>query len=135
MLWQNTVSSSVRHSGVKRTCRIAALLLAAAWFQHAELAAAFDLDDVGKRAQTLAREAYKDTRAQVPAWLLNITYDQWRDIRFRPDHALWRDLQVPFQVQFFHPGLYYPRTIAVNEVTADGVRLVVSSSDQFDYGK
>jgi glucans biosynthesis protein len=135
MLWQNIVSSSVRRSGVKRTCRIAALLLAAAWFQHAELAAAFDLDDVGKRAQTLAREAYKDTRAQVPAWLLNITYDQWRDIRFRPDHALWRDRQLPFQVQFFHPGLYYPRTIAVNEVTADGVRLVVSSSDQFDYGK
>jgi glucans biosynthesis protein len=108
--------------------------LAALWLAAAPVAA-FDLDDVAAQAKQLAREPYTDTRHQVPQWLLDISYDQWRDIRFRADRALWRDRHLPFEVQFFHPGLYYPRTIAVNEVTPDGVRPVVSSSAEFDYGK
>jgi periplasmic glucans biosynthesis protein len=132
-------ANAVRHgAGLLRGIRIllAALLLWACMpLLRAPRAAAFDLDDVAATARQLAGQPYKDTRAQVPAWLLTITYDQWRDIRFRADHALWRDRHLPFEVQFFHPGLYYPRTIAVNEVTGDTVRPVVSSSDQFDYGK
>jgi glucans biosynthesis protein len=115
--------------------RILAAGLLACVCLDASRAAAFDLDDVAATAKQLAGAPYKDTRHQVPQWLLDITYDQWRDIRFRADHALWRDRRLPFEVQFFHPGLYYPRTIAVNEVTPDGVRPVVSSPAQFDYGK
>jgi glucans biosynthesis protein len=71
----------------------------------------------------------------VPDWLLNISYDQWREIRFRADHALWRGERSPFQVQFFHPGLYYNRVVSVNVVEGDAVRPVAFSPSQFDYGK
>ena len=65
----------------------------------------------------------------MPRWLREITYDQWRDIRFRPERALWRDKNLPFTVQFFHPGFYYDRTVRVNVVTATGVASVPFSPD------
>jgi len=111
----------------------AALLVGLVWLSRP--AAAFDLDDVAAQAEKLAREPYRDPQGQVPDWLLKITYDQWRDIRFRPDHALWRDRKLPFQVQFFHPGLYYDRTVAINTIEDGKVRPVEFSTSQFDYGK
>jgi len=98
-------------------------------------AGAFTLDDVVIKAEQLAREPFMPPHGQVPDWLLKIDYDQWRDIRFRPQRALWRDAGLPFQVQFFHPGLYYDRTVAINVIDAQGVRPVQFSTDQFDYGK
>ena len=86
----------------------------------AERAAAFGLDDVAKRAKKLAGQSYHEPDRNQPGWLREITYDQWRDIRFRPDRALWLDKNLPFTVQFFHPGFYYDRSVHVNEVTAKG---------------
>ncbi len=97
--------------------------------------AAFSLDDVAGQAQRLAQEPFQADKNRVPDWMLKMDYDQWRDIRFRPDHALWRAQHLPFQVQFFHPGLYYDRGIAVNVVDARGVHHLPFSTDAFDYGK
>ncbi len=98
-------------------------------------ATGFTLDDAASVAQHLAAEPFKEPTGQVPDWLLKISYDQWRDIRFRPERALWHDRKLPFEVQFFHPGLYYNRVVAVNEVRPDGVHPVPFSPSHFDYGK
>jgi glucans biosynthesis protein len=101
-------------------------------------AGAFDLDDVAVKAAELAQQPYYDRQKKVPEWMLvggSMTYDQWRDIRFRPDESLWRDKNLPFQVQFFHPGLYYDRTVQVNVVDDAGVQPVPFSPQRFDYGK
>ncbi len=119
--------------GVVLPAAVAALALVARTLPAAA-APAFGFDDVTSRAQQLARDSFKDPHGEVPAWLTQITYDQWRDIRFRPDRALWRDKRLPFQVQFFHPGLYYDRTVAVNVVDDRSVRPVVFSPSDFDYG-
>jgi len=96
-------------------------------------ARAFGLEDVAQAAQNLAASPYQDP-VKVPDWLLGISYDQWRDIRFRPDRALWLDRKLPFTVQFFHPGLFYDRSVRIHEVTPSGVIPVAFSPDQFDYG-
>ncbi len=98
-------------------------------------AATFDLDDVGQKAKKLAEEPYREPKGQVPDWLLKISYDQWRDIRFRPERALWKDRKGSFQVQLFHPGLYYDRTVAMNVVKGDTVKPLEFSPSLFDYGK
>ncbi len=98
------------------------------------LARGFDFEDVSNRAQALAKESYKDP-TQTPAWLREISYDQWRDIRFRPEDTLWQNKKLPFQVQFFHPGLYYDHPVTINVVDPDKVRTLAFSPDQFDYGR
>jgi glucans biosynthesis protein len=97
--------------------------------------ATFDLDNIAEKARRLAEAPWREPRGQVPDWLLKISYDQWRDIRFRPDRALWRDRKSPFQIQFFHPGLYYNRTVKMSVVESGRVRPVDFSPSQFDYGK
>jgi len=98
-------------------------------------APAFDIRTVAAKAEQLAKESYQEPKAQVPDWLLKISYDQWRQVRFRPEYALWRDEKVPFRVQFFHPGLYYNRVVTINVVDSKGVRPLEFSPTQFDYGK
>jgi glucans biosynthesis protein len=117
-------------------CHVLLLLALFASF-FPSVAGAFDLDDVAAKAADLAQHPYQDLQKKVPDWMLvgALTYDQWRDIRFRPDHALWREKNLPFQVQFFHPGLYYDRTVRVNVVDDSGVQPVPFSTARFDYGK
>ncbi len=115
-------------------------LLAGAIAGAATTSAAFDLDAVAAEAEALAKRPYQgppgsDDPGAVPDWLTEISYDQWRDIRFRPDEALWRGASSRFEVQFFHPGLYYDRTVKMHVVDAEGIRPVPFSPSQFDYGE
>src|SRR5687767_5999282 len=111
-------------TGGRRARWLAALAIAvatAALPAAAPDAAAFGLDDVVKRAEELARSPFEDSRGRVPKWLLDLSYDQWRDIRFRPERALWQEGKQRFAVQFFHPGLFYERSIGVHVVDGRGV--------------
>jgi len=118
--------------GVARIA-VAALVLA---LPGVERARAFGLGDVAERAAELAARSYQDPRDPVPKWLLELDYDQYRDIRFRPEEALWDDLGLPFTVQLFHPGFYHNRTVSIHVVAPSGkVSRLSFSPDQFDYGE
>src|ERR1051325_7200073 len=81
----------------------------------------FDFDQVVERAKELAKQSFGEAH-NVPKWLLDISYDQWRDIRFKPEKALWADSkQQKFTVQLFHPGLFYDRAIAISVVEKGSV--------------
>jgi glucans biosynthesis protein len=105
-----------------------------AWLA-AEPARAFGFEDVALRASKLATHSYEDPAGSVPRWLLDIRYDEWRDIRFRTDRSLWRDKGLPFSAQFFHLGLFYDRAVRINVVTPKGVEPLPFSPDLYDYGK
>ncbi len=112
---------------------VALLLLGLAPCAHA-----FGLDDIAAIAGQMALEPYRaDRQKSVPEWMRagKMTYDQWRDIRFRPERALFRAEKLPFQVQLFHPGLYFERSVQVNVVDAAGVHPFPYSTALFDYGK
>lgn len=98
-------------------------------------AAAFDFDDVAKRAAQLAERPYKAPSVTLPKTLQNLTYDQYRDIRFKPAMALWRNAGVPFEVQLFHPGLYYDQPVKISEVVQGQPREIRFNADFFDYGQ
>ena len=93
-------------------------------------------DDVGARARQLAAQPFvPEAKKAAPAASDALTYDQYRDIRFRPDHSLWRDQKLPFEVQFFHPGFVNTETVKIHEVAADGKsREVPFDTADFDYG-
>lgn len=96
---------------------------------------AFDFNDVAQRAQALAGDPYRKPENNLPKELLNLGYDQYRDIRFNPAKAQWRANKLPFELQFLHPGSYYSQPVKINLITGRGVSARPFSSDQFDYGK
>lgn len=96
---------------------------------------AFGFDDVARRAEQLAREPYRAPAFVLPAELKALDYDGYRDIRFRPERALWRDQGLPFELQFFHLGKFQTQPVAINEVTPQGVRHITFDRADFDYGR
>ena len=69
-------------------------------------AAAFTFDDCVRRAQQLASASYK-TPDSPPKALAQLTYDQYRDIRYRPGKKLWADAGLPFEIAFYHVGFHF----------------------------
>ena len=97
-------------------------------------ASAFDLDDVSRRAEELAGRPYQERAGALPDAIRHLTYDQYRDIRFRPERALWRGDHRAFEVMFFHEGWSFTAPVAIHEVTDKGVRDLPFDPSDFDYG-
>jgi len=51
--------------------------------------AAFDLDAVSARARALALQPYRAPAPTANDRLLALSYDDYRDIRFRPEASVW----------------------------------------------
>jgi glucans biosynthesis protein len=110
---------------------VAALLCAG----FVSLASAFGFDDVGARAQRLAERPYQVPDVRMPQALRGLDYDQYRDIRFRPEKALWRSEKLPFELMFFHQGRAAPEPVRISIVEPHGERVVAFDPDLFDYGR
>ena len=93
-----------------RALRLLTLLLAVPL-----LAAAFDFDDVAAQAAALARQPYQ-VAPSADARMAALSYDDYRDIRFRPERSRWRDSGSLFQLQFFPLGRGYTRPLRLFEV-------------------
>jgi glucans biosynthesis protein len=117
---------------VKRHGRAAAVALLVALTPWPALG--FDFDEVAHRAQQLAAQPYRPQKVDLPKELQGIDYDRFRDIRFKPERALWRDAKLPFEVAFFHLGLYFDQSVRINELSGNTVREVRFDPALFDYG-
>lgn len=93
----------------------------------------FQFEDVVRQAGALAAKPFEEPE-KVPDVLSKLTYDQWRDIRFKPEEALWRGDKLPFEVQFFHPGSLYTHAVEIEIVASGKVKPLNFSPDQFHYG-
>lgn len=100
----------------------------------------WEREDVGfesiqSRARDLANKPYvAPNRDSLPAWMNNLTYDQYRDIRFNPDQALWAADKLPFRAMFFHPGYLYREPVTLNEFTSTHQQQIRLAEAFFNYG-
>jgi glucans biosynthesis protein len=108
--------------------------LAAALAVPPGAARAFGFENVAQRAKALAAKSWEKPSARVPKELTALTYDQYRDIRFKPDRFLWRGAKLPFELAFFHTGFYFDQPVKINEVDAEGVHEIRFNPDDFNYG-
>ena len=60
----------------------------------------------------------------MPAALRDLDYDAYRDIRFRPEKALWRAEKLPFELMFFHQGRTVPEPVRINVIEPSGEHAV-----------
>ncbi|MEW6765307.1 MAG: glucan biosynthesis protein G [Pseudomonadota bacterium] len=95
---------------------------------------AFNLDDVARQAEQLAKKPYLPPAIVLPEFLVNLDYAHYREIRYRPEQALWRKEGLPFQVQFFHPGHHYTRPVRIHVIEQGKARRLDFKPDAFDYG-
>ncbi len=116
---------------------VVVLLAAMPWVSAQPLAAVESptFTVVAERARALAAQPYVAPAGKLPADLAALNYDRHRDIRFRPERALWRAAGLPFEVQFFHPGWLFADPVRVHEVTGEGTREISVDPRDFDYGK
>lgn len=96
------------------------LMLSGTWCFSGSLVSAadgrFDFDALRTRASSLAAKPYVTPVSRVPEWLLRLSYDEHRRIRFDETHSWWRSDKLPFQLQFFHPGFVQNSTVQISEV-------------------
>jgi len=76
----------------------------------------FSLDILRERAKQLAAKPFQAPRKSASQALRDLNQQQYHDIRYRPQDALWQG-ETPFTAQFFHPGFYYQYAVRVFDVT------------------
>ncbi len=94
----------------------------------------FGFAEVQQRASDLARRPFVDEN-RTPPFLGEMDYDRYRDIRFRPEKALWREDDVDFTMKFFHRGFHFTRGVMLHVVADGRVKPIPYSADLFDYGQ
>lgn len=96
-----------------------ALTCAAAPLARAQDGERFDADMVRNMARQLAAKPFKEGNRWLPPELDRLNYDDYRNIRFNTDRAIWRGQQLPFEMQLLHRGFLFRDTVDVH-IVADG---------------
>jgi periplasmic glucans biosynthesis protein len=94
----------------------------------------FDRSAVRQLARDAASKPYKKPDTKLPDNLKKLDYDHYRQIRFLPERALWRDEKLPFQVQFFHRGFFYEPRVDIYEVVNGQATRIVYRLEDFSFG-
>lgn len=88
---------------------------------------------VQKRAEQRAQKPFRSPRLDLPEVLRNLDYDKYREIEFRHEKALWLAEDLPFRVEFFHPGYIYQEPVRIHEFTLTHVQQIRFVQDFFNY--
>jgi len=91
-------------------------------------------EDVVRQAGALAAKAYEPVKEVNSSRLRSLTYDQYRDVRWKEEQTLWRRLGLPFQVKFFMTGHLNKTPVTLYQVNLDSARPLQFSTDYFDFG-
>jgi glucans biosynthesis protein len=94
----------------------------------------FSAAEVLQQARALAAEKFVRPKNDLPKPFQELNYDQYRDIRFKRERALWSSEGLPFQVDLFHRGFFYTDAVAVSVVADGQARRVSYSPDFFTFG-
>jgi glucans biosynthesis protein len=90
---------------------------------------------IQERAAALAGKPYQKPSTELPPFLSDLNYDQYRDVRFQPSQSLWLKERLPFQVQFFSRASIFREKVLVNIVDKGEVTPVDFESKLFDFGR
>jgi glucans biosynthesis protein len=89
---------------------------------------------VRRRAEKLARRAYEPPRETPAAPLAAMGYDEYRDLRFRPERAVWRGKGLGFELQFFVAAYIFREPVEIFLVEDGHVRPLAADRELFDFG-
>lgn len=94
---------------------------------------AFFASLVERAQRAAARPPAAARKVELPGVLRDMNYDQYRSIRFKPEHSLWRGEPGRFEVQFFHMGFHFQEPVTVHVVQQNDVQPFRFSAELFSY--
>ncbi|PWE34370.1 glucan biosynthesis protein G [Maritimibacter sp. 55A14] len=95
--------------------------------------APFDPDALRRMAQERASRPFT-LRPTVPQAWLDLKYEQYSTIRYKPEQQVWRDTDTPLRMEFFPNGLYYPFAVGIHVVENGRTRRVAYDPAVFARG-
>lgn len=102
---------------------------------QAQAQAGFDLETLTTRARTLAESPWSAPPTIGAPRALKLSYDDYRDIRFRPEASWWRDAGLPFELQFFSVGRGFTHAVRVSEIVDGRETPLAIPRTAFNYGR
>ncbi len=93
----------------------------------------FDWEALVARMKAKAETPYVDNVADLPEVVAGLDYDAHRSIRYRPDHAVWKEENRNFELQAFYPGWVFDHTVQILEIVDGQARPMGFSADDFEY--
>lgn len=113
----------------------ATVLPRVALVQERQQPVGFSEDWLDAFAKALSEQAYRPPEKRLHRSLGGLSYEQYRDIRYKPDRALWRDDNLPFRVEMFHTGgSFYSFPVEIFTVESGRASPVSYGPDQFTFG-
>lgn len=93
----------------------------------------FSFELLAEEMRVLASQSYQPVDPVDGSFLNDLTYDDYRNIQFRPDRARWQGEGSSFQMAVFHMGWLFNQPISVFEVDGGMARELAFSTDDFFY--
>ena len=93
----------------------------------------FSAADVHTLARELAAKQFEPPDTDLPK---SVQYDheQYRQIRFKPELAIWSSEPLPFRIELFHRGFLFTNPVALYVVADGKARRLLYSPDLFTFG-
>jgi glucans biosynthesis protein len=116
-----------------RAVGLAAAAVTALFFSAGQAPAeTMDFDILAKKALELSRAPFA---ARPELELPKMNYEQFHDILFRPERAVWKDENLPFQLQFFPVGWIHKKGVTVYEVVRGEVLPMPLDTEMFSHAQ
>lgn len=113
---------------------LACLCFTCNWVNAQQKRQSVNLDWVASLAKAKIEQPFETRPTKLPSELDALTYDQYREIRFRPSEALWWNTDLPFRVEFFHLGHIFKDKVEISEVSGSHSQSIPYLSKAFDFG-
>jgi glucans biosynthesis protein len=94
----------------------------------------FDYAWLKGRARTLAGTPYVSTQRKLPDGLQHLTWDQYQQIHFNHQHALWKNSDLLFRAELSHLGWNFKTPVTIYQLENGKAPKVTYDSSLFDYG-
>ena len=97
---------------------------------------AFSFDAMIGWARDISLRPYQRPLIPKPELIERLDFDEYQQIRFRPEWDIWSDGEGPYPIELFHVGKYFKDPVRIFIVSGEKIaREVRYASGLFNYGK
>lgn len=102
--------------------------------EPSDTAAPFSEEQLDALARELANKPYAAPEKRLDSALANITYDQYQNIRFKPENLIWREDSLAFRLEMLQAaGAFYAFPVNIFSVEAGRATPIMYSPQLFAF--